>query len=211
MIENPRQTRYHYIKEGAFMDALQQINAMLDDNENVLWYGKPNKKCFLLEAVFNPLLPFALLWGLVDFAFIGAIISGKMTNQPPLLMLIAFFALHLMPVWIYIAGVLLAFKHYKNTCFVVTEKGIYLSGGFFTSHFRHKAFDEIENVSIRQGFFDRKLNVGDVLITGPSAPTAHLPLSRNKFPPTNDIIFHDIPEFTLVYHLLTAQLQKQKK
>ena len=214
------------------MDALQQLNALIDDNENVLWYGKPNKKCFLLEAVFNPLLPFALLWGLIDFAFIGLLLSkGQQTNQPPLLMLIPFFALHLMPVWIYLAGVLLAFKNHKNTCFAVTEKGIYASEGFFSRYFRHKPFAEIADVSVRQGFFDRKLNVGDVIITDKNAASDLNDMQKlqqaglqnaakitriaagglNKHAAGNNIIFHDIADYLEVYHLIRQQLAAQSK
>ena len=39
---------------------------MVGRDENILWHGKPNKKCFILEVIFNPLLPFALIWLLFD-------------------------------------------------------------------------------------------------------------------------------------------------
>ena len=224
------------------MDALQQLNSMIADNENILWYGKPNKKCFLLEAIFNPLLPFALLWGLIDFSFIGMFLAkGQQGNQPPLLMIIPFFALHLMPVWIYLAGVFLSFKNHKNTCFVVTEKGIYSSGGFFSCYFKHKAYTEIADISVRQGFFDRRLNVGDVVIadrnrivdpdindlqklqqhnkeTSFQVPAktfrievGEITVGNKKYTPNNDIIFHDIPDYLEVYHLIQEQIAKQRK
>lgn len=222
------------------MDALRQLTALIDENENILWYGKPDKKCFLLEAVFNPLLPFALLWGLFDFSFIAAILISKpQGNLPPLLILVPFFILHLMPVWIYLAGVLFSFKNYKCTCFVITEKGVYASGGFLSTHFQHKTFDEIADVSVRQGFFDKKLNVGDVIIADRnpdinSAPAnlqefvrggTSFPISAKNFrielnkttvgnkhnPADNNIVFHDIPDFTEVYHLISDRQAKHKK
>ena len=156
------------------MDALQQLNSMIADNENILWYGKPNKKCFLLEAIFNPLLPFAVIWGIIDFAFIGALLRGdQAANPPPLFFIIPFFALHLMPVWIYLIGVFFSFRNHKNTCFVVTEKGVYSSGGFLASYFKHKAYSQIAEVSVRQGFFDTKLNVGDIIITDSNRISDH--------------------------------------
>lgn len=222
------------------MDMLQQLNALICDNEEILWYGKPNKKCFLLEAVFNPLLPFAFLWGIIDFAFIGAI-TRQSANQPPLFFILPFFALHLMPVWIYLAGVLLSFKNYKNTCFVVTEKGVYASGGFFAAYIRHKSFASIADVSVRQGFFDRSLNVGDVIITDrnrvahphisnpeklqqinkensfqiPAQTTrieiGEIRIGNKKYTPNNDIIFHDIPDFLEICQLITQEAEKHRK
>ena len=47
------------------MSALQQLHNMVGKNENILWSGKPNFKCFLLEAIFNPLLIFSLITILV--------------------------------------------------------------------------------------------------------------------------------------------------
>jgi hypothetical protein len=57
-----------------------------------------------LEGIFNPLLPFALIWFLFDAFFIGTIFYAKTeladAEMPPLILFFAFFALHLMPVWI---------------------------------------------------------------------------------------------------------------
>ena len=54
-------------------------------NEMVLWNGKPNLKCFILESIFNPLLPFVIVWVLFDSMFIGlfmaSIKSGEITGN----------------------------------------------------------------------------------------------------------------------------------
>ena len=87
------------------------LSGMISKNEKVLWNSKPDFKCFILESIFNPLLPFAIVWGLFDSMFITAFISGS-SHMPKevasfaLIPLIGFFALHLMPVWIYLAGVI---------------------------------------------------------------------------------------------------------
>lgn len=38
--------------------------AMKSPNEAVFWHGRPAKLCFILEAIFNPMLVFAILWAL---------------------------------------------------------------------------------------------------------------------------------------------------
>ena len=42
------------------------LKAMVGNDENILWRGRPDKKCFILESIFNPMLPFALIWGILD-------------------------------------------------------------------------------------------------------------------------------------------------
>ncbi len=56
------------------------LYGMLADNEEVLWSGKPDLKCFVLESIFNPLLPFAIVWALFDALFIILLLhEGKKT------------------------------------------------------------------------------------------------------------------------------------
>ena len=136
----------------------ETLFGMVGKDEEILWTGKPNLKCFLLEAIFNPLLPFAIVWALFDGFFISAIFhTGKITQQPPFLpiVLVAFFAVHLMPVWIYLGGAVFAYLRQKHTDFIITNKGVYASGGTFSQTFEHKDFSQINNVQIHRGIFLR--------------------------------------------------------
>ena len=54
---------------------------------------------------------------------------------------------------------------YKNTSFVVTDQGVYTSGGIFTQNFERKPFTEISHVNLQRGIFDQYLGVGDVVMT----------------------------------------------
>lgn len=136
------------------------LELMVGKNEKILWRGKPNKKCFLFESIFNPLLPFALIWGLIDLGvlFGMGIASGGLT-----FFLVPFFLLHLMPVWIYLGGVFLAVKKYKNTEYIITDKGIYVSGGTFSYTYEMKPFTDLSHINIHRGIFDQWLGVGDVV------------------------------------------------
>ena len=63
-------------------------------------------KCFILESIFNPMLPFAIVWALFDSMFIGLFmagiksggITGKFSLDFTIIPFLGFFALHLMPV-----------------------------------------------------------------------------------------------------------------
>ena len=95
--------------------AKTDLELMVGSNEKILWQGKPHKRGSILEGIFNPLLPFALIWFLFDSMFIAAYISGlktALTLSSAALLPILFFALHLMPVWIYLGGALFVFRKY---------------------------------------------------------------------------------------------------
>ena len=150
-----------------------ELKKLIDPKERVLYEGRPSKKCFIFESIFNPLMPFAILWALIDGFFIISASNGFNTDSKELLFLIPFFLLHLMPVWIYLGGVLLSFRRYKNTYYIVTDNGIYVSGGTFTKHFNQKPFAELSHVDLHRGIFDQWFGVGDIVTTSSQySPTA---------------------------------------
>lgn len=143
------------------------LRRIIRTNEKIMWEGKPNKKCFIFESIFNPLMPIALIWGIIDFSIIGfgafATIGEGESNM--LFFLIPFFALHLMPVWIYLFGVLMTRKKYNNTYYIVTDKSIYISGGVFAKKIQTKPFAEMSHIDLHRGIFDQKFDVGDIICT----------------------------------------------
>jgi len=144
--------------------SLKELATMVGKDEKILWFSKPDKKCFILESIFNPMLPFALLWLLFDSFFIFAAL-GADNSQDVMGFLIPFMALHLMPVWIYLFGVLTSAIRYKNTAYIITSKGIYISSGFISKTQEMKPFTDLSHVNIHRGIFDQFLGVGDVIST----------------------------------------------
>ena len=39
-----------------------ELTLLVGKGEKILYAGKPDKRCFIFECIFNPLLPFAVLW-----------------------------------------------------------------------------------------------------------------------------------------------------
>lgn len=140
------------------------LKRLVGNNEKILYEGKPNIMCFIFESIFNPLLPFAIVWGIFDFGIIGASFSAG-AEDGMLFFLIPFMLLHLMPVWIYLGGALLSFRKYRNTEYIVTDHAIYVSGGVFAKHFNTKPFAELSHVDLRRGIFDQMFGVGDIVTT----------------------------------------------
>ena len=143
---------------------IEELKAIVGSNEKILYEGKPNKKCYIYESIFNPLLPFALLWAILDLSIMGGAFLGEDAGNTAFFM-IPFMLLHMMPVWIYLGGVLFTTIRYKNTAYIVTDRAIYVSGGVFTRNINTKPFAELSHINLHRGVFDQMFNVGDIIAT----------------------------------------------
>lgn len=144
-----------------------ELRNLIKANESVMWEGRPHKAVTILEAIFNPMLVFALIWGGIDLGIFGAAIFGfgeveGMPQQMGIAMLV-FFLVHMMPVWIYLGGVLTVFLRWRNVRFLITTQGLYVSGGLFAFNYEMKPWTDIGHINIHQGVFDRMFGVGDVV------------------------------------------------
>lgn len=148
-----------YIKRKGGRDMVEELKSMVGSDEMILYEGKPEKRCFIFESIFNPLLPFAIVWAVLDMGFLGtAIINMQFVMIP-------FMLFHLMPVWIYLAGVVFSFRRYRNTYYIVTDHAVYISSGIFTMNLEAKTFAELSRVNLHRGIFDQIFNVGDIQVT----------------------------------------------
>lgn len=142
---------------------LNELKLLIGENEKILYEGKPDKKCFIFESIFNPLMPFALLWFVFDSLFFsGFLLIG---DGPSMLFIIPFLLIHMMPVWIYLGGVILTVRKYNNINYVVTDNAIYVSSGVFSKNFNSKPFAEMSHVDLKRGVFDQMFDVGDIIVT----------------------------------------------
>ncbi len=181
-----------------------ELTLLVGKGEKILYAGKPDKKCFIFESIFNPLLPFAALWGIFDMFFIGAAFSSDKADEAAFF-IIPFMALHMMPVWIYLGGALLSFRRYRNKAYIVTDKGIYASGGVFARTYQSKPFAELSHVDLHRGIFDQWFGVGDIITTSAQANPATLNGRRTS---TNaGISIDSIANYAEVYKLV-KQLQE---
>lgn len=171
---------------------VEDLKALVDEKEHIMYEGKPNKKCFIFEAIFNPLLPFAIIWLIFDGMFIGiASFSGDISKLA--FFLIPFFLLHLMPVWLYLGGIIFTVKRYKNTYYIVTDRAVYISGGVISKHIQNKPFAELSHVDLHRGFFDQKFGVGDIVLTSSQRTTDDI---------TASLSINSISEYQEVYKMV---------
>lgn len=138
---------------------VEELKSMVGNDETILYEGKPDKRCFIFESIFNPLLPVAVIWGVIDLGILGFASGGFNPVLTP------FMLFHMMPVWIYLSGVVFSFRKYKNTYYIVTDHGVYISSGIFTMNLEAKTFAELSRVNLHRGVFDQMFHVGDIQIT----------------------------------------------
>ncbi len=131
--------------------------------ENVVWNGKPKKSCFVLECIFNPALGLSSIWFLVDMVFMSAALTATTSTSPGRYFVLMFIFLHMMPVWMYLGGIISSIRKYRNTEYVVTDRGIYITGGFFAKRYDFKPFTDLSHVNVNRGVLDQFLGVGDVI------------------------------------------------
>ena len=125
--------------------------------------------------------------------FLGFGMGGGM----PVFML-PFMMFHMMPVWIYLGGVIFSFRRYQNTYYIVTDHAIYVSSGIFTMNLETKTFAELSRVNLHRGIFDQMFNVGDVQITTNQFTKKNMPAMLN---------INSISNYTEVYQMV-KKLQK---
>jgi hypothetical protein len=58
---------------------IEELRRTVGTDERIIWEGRPNKKCFIFESIFNPLLPFAAVWGLFDLFFFKSFFAVENT------------------------------------------------------------------------------------------------------------------------------------
>ena len=142
--------------------------------ERILWNGKPKKSAFICEKSLT-MLPFAVIWLFLDLNVISDIFQVDRMQ----LFFLAFFALHLMPVWIWLGSAISAPRRWKNTCYYVTNRRIIIQGGFLAVNEKSLFFKEIRSVQNKVSLFDKLFGTGSILFN------AEMLSNNNKSTPSS--------------------------
>lgn len=132
---------------------------VLAPGECVLWHGKPKRSAFIATKSLT-MMPIAIIWLILDMSFLKSAFSqGEMLH-----FLIPFFALHLMPVWIWLGNVLTAGRRWKNTHYYVTNRRILLQGGFLAVNETSLFYKDLRNAQLKIGLLDKLMGTGDIIL-----------------------------------------------
>ena len=127
-----------------------QEHPVLSAGESILWRGKPKRSAFIATKSLT-MLPIAIIWLILDLSIMGNAFSGGQM----LLFMVPFFALHLMPVWIWLANAVTASRRWKNTNYYVTNRRIIIQGGFLAVNETSVFYKDLRNAQMRIGLLDK--------------------------------------------------------
>ncbi|MDU5570492.1 MAG: PH domain-containing protein [Peptoniphilus harei] len=135
------------------------IEKIIDDNENILWRGKPNA---FLYIVGNPsIYLIAIIWGLFDFFFISSFFREFTFING---FFIIFFIIHLFPVWFAILMPIYRIFNYGTIEYAITDKRVYISQGIFgrdVNNFEHR---ELTNLKVDVNFMENIKGLGTIIL-----------------------------------------------
>ena len=142
-----------------------EIKDILSPEEEVLLTLKPDRRVYIAESILRG-LPIALLWGGVDGFIIFTLIATNAFAEMGMMVgfIIGFFAIHLIPVWLYVAQVVKRVMGYKNLSYAFTDKRIIVRSGIVGIDFKFIYYTDIDSVNVKVGILDRLFKVGDITV-----------------------------------------------
>ena len=141
-----------------------RIEDVLESDEEVLVSLTPDKRDYILEAIFKS-LPIVLIWLAFDVFFIIMMIkTNAFENTMVIWFTIFFFAFHLLPVWLYFANIFKRVAGYKNIQYYFTDRRIIIRNGIIGIDYKIFYYQDINTVTVKVGLWDRMFKVGDLYI-----------------------------------------------
>lgn len=147
-------------KYNNFYNVTYDLEKILEPGERIIWEGIPKKNAYCINSI-AALTPFALIWLLFDSIFIIPAILGGVDIFLAMI-LIAFFSIHLMPVWVWIGQMITANKKWKNVKYALTDRRVLIQDK--TMGFVEIYYKDIRKVDFYNFGLDKFFGVGDVHI-----------------------------------------------
>ena len=154
----------------------RSLEDMLDPEVKILWEARPKKSAYISAAVLK-MLPIVILWLAVDIFFM--VMFFPRVPKKLIIVLCCFFALHLIPVWIWIRNIVRASIELRNLRYAITEKRILIQSGSVQSDFKSLYLHELTGAQAKVNWLDKRLHVGDLYL---SAMTQTAVLYDIRFP-----------------------------
>ena len=135
------------------------IDKIIDDNENILWRGKPNAFLYIVGKPSIYLI--AIIWGLFDFFFISSFFREFTFIHG---FFIIFFIIHLFPVWFAILMPIYRIINYGTIEYAITDKRVYISQGFFGRDVNNYEHRELTNLKVNVNFMENIKGLGTIIL-----------------------------------------------
>ena len=157
-----------FIKEKFFgqldqpqIETTEQFLAGTD--ERIVFKTKPNKKAHIWESILKN-IGFVLIWMAIDVAALVFSFVNNNVEWTFRIMILAFLALHMFPVWLWVAGIVRSVKQAQNAEYALTEKRIIIKSGKLAHDFRVIYYKDIVKIDMKRGRLDKMCGVADIYI-----------------------------------------------
>ena len=140
-----------------------QIQDILFQGENILWQGQPKRIPYIFRNSVA-LFPVACIFFAFDAFFIYTAFSLGDVPKEMVIFMIGFFALHLLPVWVFAGKFLKSIAEHKNIQYAVTDRRIIARSGLMGVDFNSADYGDITDVRVNVSPIERLCNCGTVSI-----------------------------------------------
>ena len=142
-----------------------EIRDLISDGENVLWQGKPSLVSYVLGRIFSIGSVPSVFWMSYIFYRFGTWVQESGMKTAYLIAAILMYLFTTWPCWLYVGYVFSEIFAYGNIEYVVTNLGVYASGGVLKYSCKRCNFSDLQDdVKIRHGLFDFLFDTGNVAL-----------------------------------------------
>ena len=142
------------------MKDIREITS-IDDNEKVLWQGRPNFTTCLLESMGNRCLSMPILGIMICIVFYMFSVGMSLSVNPFKRLSMGIFFI---TVLIYIFVTVLKMIPKLAESYYITQENLYIKRGIIRLEVVVKPFIEVCHISLKQGIVDRVLDTADIII-----------------------------------------------
>ncbi len=138
-----------------YKNLLPEFDSIKDDDENILWIGKPKFIPYMFSGLVSGLftLAFGIIWMLSTINFKNSEVSG--TN--------AFMWLFgLLPILLGLYAFMNRLLSYSNTAYAYSDKRVMMRSGFIGTDFKTIDYDKISDIELTVNIIERIYNVGSI-------------------------------------------------
>ncbi|MCR5458289.1 MAG: hypothetical protein K6F51_00165 [Acetatifactor sp.] len=187
----------------------KEIQDLISDGENILWQGKPQFVHYVLGRLFSTWSVLSMVWIVVVFCFIWVGYHRDPRSQGYTLSLLdwgiyIFYYLFLTCMaWKYLGKILAEIFAYGNVAYVVTNLGVYASGGVFQFSCKRCSYFGLRKVKITHSIFDFLFKIGNVVLSAPSV-SEYARGAWTEREASYDVSVRSISDFREVYDLVKS-------
>jgi len=136
-------------------DLLPEFESIKDDNEVILWTGKPKFIPFIFTGILGGIftIAFAVVWLLTARDF-GSNIDSNSTNY--------FWLFGLIPLLAGLFAFLIKVFSFSNTSYSYSDKRVMMRSGFIGTDFKTIDYDKISDIEVTVSVVEKIYNVGTI-------------------------------------------------